>query len=74
MAIKNIVRREFAKNRDVKDEAQMQSLQANAIRALSNYLLFQSARSDPKVQQAVRDFHDKHVSSAQEEGSTDKKQ
>ena len=67
VALRQIVRNEFAKHRTVQDEAQIQSLQANAIRALSNYLLFQSARSDPKVQHAVREFHNKHVSSAQQQ-------
>ena len=72
MALRQIVRDEFAKNRAAQDEAKIQNLQANAIRALSNYLLFQSARSDPKVQHAVKEFHNKHVSSAQQE-SRDKK-
>ncbi|CAB9516258.1 expressed unknown protein [Seminavis robusta] len=66
VALRSIVRNEFAKNREVQEEQQLQALRANAIRALSNYLLFQNASSDPKVKQAVQSFHDRHVSSARE--------
>ena len=59
-ALRQIVRNEFAKNRHVQEEAQIQALQANAVRALSNYLLFQNASADPKVKQAVNNFHEKH--------------
>ena len=63
IALSRIVRQEFAKNRDVTDETQIQTLQANAIRALSNYLVFSSSNQDPKVTQAVKSFHDRHVQS-----------
>lgn len=65
-ALSQIVRQEFAKNSAVTDEAQIQALQANAIRALSNYLVFSSAGSDPKVKQAVQNFHDRHVQTARD--------
>lgn len=54
----------------MQDEQQIQALQANAVRALSNYLLFQNARMDPKVKQAVKAFHEKHVSEASTEQKT----
>jgi hypothetical protein len=66
-ALRKVVSTEFAKNRSVHDEHHLDALRANAIRALSNYLLFQSARKDPKVKQAVESFHRKHVSLAREE-------
>jgi Complex 1 protein (LYR family) len=65
-ALRTVVKNEFAKNREVQNEQQLEALRANAIRALSNYLLFQSARTDPKVKQAVDTFHRKHVSLARE--------
>ena len=68
-ALRTIVRNEFSKNRNVQDSNQLEALRANAIRALSNYLLFQSARTDPKVKQAVDSFHQKHVSLARESSS-----
>ena len=72
-ALSAVVRQEFAKNAAVTDEAQIQALQANAIRALSNYLLFQNSSADPKVKQAVQNFHDRHVSSARQEQKENKR-
>lgn len=63
-ALRNIVKQEFSKNRHVQEEQQIQALQSHAVRALSNYLLFQNAGSDPKVKQAFKTFHDKHVKDA----------
>ena len=59
-----MVRKEFAKNRHVEDQQQIEALQSHAVRALSNYLLFQSAGNDPKVKKAFKSFHDKHVKEA----------
>jgi hypothetical protein len=64
VALRDIVKKEFAKNRNVQDEQQIEALQSHAVRALSNYLLFQSSGSDPKVKQAFKTFHDKHVKDA----------
>jgi len=62
-ALSQIVRQEFSKNRNVTDAVEIQNLQANAIRALSNYLLFQNSSADPKLKQAVKKFHDRHLES-----------
>lgn len=62
-ALRSIVRQEFSKNRDLQDPQQIEALRANAIRALSNYLLFQNAKSDPKVKQAAQSFHEQQQSS-----------
>jgi Complex 1 protein (LYR family) len=40
---------------------QIANLKANAIRALSNYLLAMNASKDPKLKSAMKDFHDRSV-------------
>lgn len=72
-ALKTIVKQEFNKNREVRDPAQLQALQSNAVRALSNYLVFQNASSDPKTKMAIQNFHDRNVSSAKQEQRENKR-
>ena len=43
-AMKLMVNTEFRKHADVTDEKQLEGLRANAVRALSNYMLYESSR------------------------------
>lgn len=45
--LRAIIKGEFLKNRAVEDPAVIDALKANAVRALSNYLVFESMSKDP---------------------------
>ncbi len=53
-----MVKSEFGKNKDVTDEAQIEALKAGAIRALSNYMLFESGTKDKKLGSAMNKFNE----------------
>lgn len=55
MALRSTVRQQFKQHKDETDEAQIEALKANAIRGLSNYMLFQSAKKDDHLQKAMTD-------------------
>lgn len=59
VALRNTIRMEFWKNKDVQNEAQIETLKAGAIRALSNYMLFESGAKDKKLGSAMKNFNDK---------------
>uniref|UniRef100_A0A6U5DHJ5 Complex 1 LYR protein domain-containing protein n=1 Tax=Corethron hystrix TaxID=216773 RepID=A0A6U5DHJ5_9STRA len=58
IALRNLVRSEFHKSKDVKDEIQVEQLKNNAIRALSNYMLYESGSKDSKLGTAMHKFND----------------
>lgn len=58
LALRTMVRGEFQKNKNVKDEAQIEVLKAGAIRALSNYMLFESGAKDQKLGTAMKKFNE----------------
>ena len=49
-----MVRAEFKKSMHEKDEAKIEALKAGAIRALSNYMLYESGAKDEKLQGAMK--------------------
>ena len=53
-----MVRTEFEKGRNEKDEAKIESMKASAIRALSNYMLYESGVKDAKLGKAMQKFND----------------
>ena len=53
-ALRQSVRSQFKDNRDETDPHKVEVYKANAVRALSNYMLFQSAQKDPQLQQAMK--------------------
>ena len=57
-ALRTMVRGEFAKHKDEKDEAKIESLKAGAIRALSNYMLYESGAKDEKLGKAMNNFNE----------------
>mmetsp|Transcript_9891 Transcript_9891/g.19904 ORF Transcript_9891/g.19904 Transcript_9891/m.19904 type:complete len:109 (-) Transcript_9891:1631-1957(-) len=54
MALKSMVRTEFMKSVEEKDEAKIEVLKAGAIRALSNYMLYESGAKDEKLRGAMK--------------------
>ena len=44
---------QFKANMNETDEHKIEVYKANAVRALSNYMLYQSAQKDPQLQQAM---------------------
>mmetsp|Transcript_6772 Transcript_6772/g.9708 ORF Transcript_6772/g.9708 Transcript_6772/m.9708 type:complete len:114 (-) Transcript_6772:43-384(-) len=58
MALKIMVRGEFAKSKDVTNEVEIEALKAGAIRALSNYMLYESGAKDKKLGSAMKKFND----------------
>lgn len=67
IALRRTVRTEFIKHRHEQNQERIQALQANAIRALSNYMLAMHAIKDPKVAGAAQDFHGRSVKQANKE-------
>jgi hypothetical protein len=60
------VRSQFDKYKVTEDEDLIHAAKANAVRALSNYMLQQAAPKDPKVKAAMKDFHGRAVKDAKE--------
>jgi hypothetical protein len=54
-ALRQTVRSQFEANRNEKDSTKLDNLKSNAVRALSNYMLFQSAQKEPRLQKAMKE-------------------
>jgi hypothetical protein len=65
-ALRLNVRSQFDKYATTTDEDLIHAAKANAVRALSNYMLQQAAPKDPKVKAAMKDFHGRAVKDAKE--------
>mmetsp|Transcript_5376 Transcript_5376/g.13825 ORF Transcript_5376/g.13825 Transcript_5376/m.13825 type:complete len:106 (+) Transcript_5376:203-520(+) len=52
--LRRVVGAEFRRNKDETDEDKVEQLKFNAVRALSNYLLFESSVQDEQMQRKVR--------------------
>ena len=61
LALRAMVRTEFKKSMHEKDEAKIEVLKAGAIRALSNYMLYESGAKDEKLQGAMKRQSDNAV-------------
>ena len=55
VALKQMVRSQFQANRHEKDASKIEKLKADAVRALSNYMLYQSAQQDTQLQAAMKE-------------------
>jgi hypothetical protein len=55
LALKSTVRQQFRQHKNETNEAQIEVLKANAVRGLSNYMLFQSAKKDDHLKKAMTD-------------------
>ena len=54
-ALRQQVRSQFKAHQRETDPIKIENLKANAVRALSNYMLYQSAQKDVRMQQAMKD-------------------
>ncbi|CAJ1958668.1 unnamed protein product [Cylindrotheca closterium] len=54
-ALRQMVRSQFQANRYEKDPTIIEAKKADAVRALSNYMLYQSAQKDTQLQNAMKD-------------------
>lgn len=68
-AIRGTVRAQFRKHQGETDPDKIEQYKADAIRALSNYLLTQQAQKDPKVAAAMKDYHGRSVQQAKQTDS-----
>jgi hypothetical protein len=58
-----IVRGEFKKNAKVNDDALIENLKSNAIRALANYLMIESTNKDAKFKNKTISFNEREAKS-----------
>jgi len=70
LALRSTVRLEFSKNKDEEDEDKIEFMKAGAIRALSNYMLYESGSKDEKLGKAMKKFHDKSTEAMKADDST----
>jgi hypothetical protein len=69
MALRQMVRTQFQANRHEKDATKIETIKADAVRALSNYMLYQSAQKDTQLQNAMKE----QVKNAKEESKNEKR-
>ena len=69
VALRTTVRNEFRKHAAETNADRITELKANAVRALSNYLLAVSAPKDTQLSQSAKDFHGRSVQQAKDEAS-----
>lgn len=55
-SLRRVVGGEFRKNRGVTDPATLDALKGNAVRALSNYLMMESATKDERFREKIGNF------------------
>mmetsp|Transcript_22906 Transcript_22906/g.54171 ORF Transcript_22906/g.54171 Transcript_22906/m.54171 type:complete len:105 (-) Transcript_22906:288-602(-) len=53
MALRRTVRMQFKRNASEEDPKKIDSLKSDAVRALSNYMVYQSAQKDSRLQKAM---------------------
>ena len=66
LALRATVRTQFELGRHETDPHTIEVLKANAIRALSNYMLFESGSKDATMKKAMAKYHDTAVSKAKQ--------
>ena len=52
-----MARTEFAKHKNEKDQIKIEAMKAGAVRALSNYMLYESGTKDPRLGKAMNRFN-----------------
>ena len=67
------VRSQFKASKLETDPVKIENLKANAVRALSNYMLYQSAQQDTQLQKAMKDQVDEAQKSLKPKDDTSKK-
>lgn len=66
-ALRLTVQSEFRKKKDLKLAEEIEAAKADAVRALSNYMLAVSAPKDSSLSSQMQDFHGRSVRKAKEE-------
>ena len=56
IALRSTVRMQFAQNRNETDPGKVETQKAAAVRALANYMLYESSTKDEKMSQAMTRF------------------
>jgi hypothetical protein len=59
LSLRTMVRTQFLVHRSETHPDKIEAAKANAVRALANYMLFESGTKDPKIKQAMKDQVDK---------------
>ncbi len=65
--LRAIVGKEFRKNAAIKDPAVVEALKGNAVRALANFLMMESASKDEKFKDRVAKFASSQVASIRDD-------
>uniref|UniRef100_A0A7S3PD97 Complex 1 LYR protein domain-containing protein n=1 Tax=Aplanochytrium stocchinoi TaxID=215587 RepID=A0A7S3PD97_9STRA len=60
--IRNVVRQEFRRNSNVTDPQKIEDLKFNAVRGLSNYLVYQAAMKDEQIQRKIKEWENENSS------------
>jgi hypothetical protein len=55
---------QFQASASEQDEEKIEAMKANAVRALANYMLFESGAKDEQLSKAMTKFHDTAVKDA----------
>jgi len=66
-SLKGIVGKEFRKNAGVTDPVLVEALKGNAVRALANFLMMESAAKDDKFKSRVATFASNEVASLRDD-------
>lgn len=67
IALRTMVQSEFRKNMELTDPIAIENAKAGAVRALANYMVFQSGAQDAHVSKAMSSFHTSSVEEAKKE-------
>ena len=67
LALRTSIRQQF--RADYKTPEEVEAAKANAVRALSNYMLFTSGQKDQKVKKAMNEYHQASIPGKQDEES-----
>lgn len=70
IALRTTIRNDFRSKKFLTNEIEIENAKASAVRALSNFLLANSAPKDPKVHSAMKDFHGRSVQDAKNHNAT----
>ena len=64
IALRSTVKMQFQQNKSLTDPIAIENAKAGAVRALANYMVFQSGAKDAHVSQAMNTFHTESVKQA----------
>mmetsp|Transcript_8860 Transcript_8860/g.15607 ORF Transcript_8860/g.15607 Transcript_8860/m.15607 type:complete len:94 (+) Transcript_8860:201-482(+) len=59
--LRQVVGQEFRRSADETDENKIEALKYNAVRALSNYLLYEAAAKDEQMQRKIKNWESRQL-------------